>query len=460
MTIKPAGQAAIYVRISADHQGEALGVQRQEAKCRELAQSLDYEAVRVYVDNDLTAMKANNRPEYRQMLDDVKAGVITAIVAWHPDRLYRRAADLAEFVDVIENAAIPVRTVTAGTVDLTTASGRMTARILGAVALHEVEHAQERMIEASKQAALNGNWRTRIPVFGYTNGGESVVEAEAAAIREGARLLLAGGTTGEIARRWNAAGLVTREGNSFTSRKVVHILRNPRYANLSTYRGEIVGGGTWHAIIDVETHRAVTGVLNGRRTAARDRRWQGTTVYRCGKCGEPMRVTSNGKKAANFYRCSTESAHLWRKQDTLDEYIDSLVIGRLSAEDAHLILKSGNGVDVPALRGKRDGLQAKLIQLTEMFNADEIDGAQLKVGTAQLRADIASIDAQLESAAQRDPLADLICASDLQKRWEKLSADRRGKIIALLMTVTVLPSPHGKRGFDPDFIQVVWNKAS
>jgi DNA invertase Pin-like site-specific DNA recombinase len=449
-------RVAIYVRISADRAGEELGVQRQETKCRELAESLGYgyEAARVYSDNDLTAMKLGNRPEYRQMLDDVKAGLVGAVIAWHPDRLYRRPEDLAEFVRVVEAAQIPVHTVKAGEIDLTTASGRMIARILGDVALHEVEHAKERMVEAYQQAKADGKWTIRGPMFGYVKGGISVVDSEAEAIREAARLLLSGVSTGEISRKWNAYGLTTREGNRFSSRDVVRALRNPLYAALATYKGNVIGPGRWPAILDEDTHRAVAGILDGRRTrVARNRRWQGSGAYRCGKCGGPVRVTPN--RGGNFYICSREK-HLWRRQDTLDAYIDALVIGRLTAEDAHLLLKSGGGVDVTALRGKREGLQKRLRALATMFAAAEIDGDQLKTGTAQIRADVAKIDAVLEAQAQRDPLADLIGADDLRDRWEKLSADRRGKIIALLMTVTILPSPHGRRGFDPEFIGIGW----
>lgn len=39
------------------------------------------------------------------------------------------------------------------------------------------------MTGASEQAALDGEWRTRIPMFGYTAHGAAVVESEAAAIR-------------------------------------------------------------------------------------------------------------------------------------------------------------------------------------------------------------------------------------------------------------------------------------
>ena len=48
-------QAAIYVRMSEDREGERRGVERQETDCRALAEELGWEVVQVFVDNDISA---------------------------------------------------------------------------------------------------------------------------------------------------------------------------------------------------------------------------------------------------------------------------------------------------------------------------------------------------------------------------------------------------------------------
>src|SRR5690625_7228615 len=60
--------------------------------------------------------------------DLVEAGKITGIIAWHTDRLHRRTVELEEFVGVAEEHGTKVQTVTSGTVDLSTASGRKIGR--------------------------------------------------------------------------------------------------------------------------------------------------------------------------------------------------------------------------------------------------------------------------------------------------------------------------------------------
>ncbi|HZE00239.1 MAG TPA: recombinase family protein, partial [Pseudonocardiaceae bacterium] len=73
-------QAGIYCRISDDREGAGLGVARQEADCRERAASLGWSVVGLYVDNDLSAYSGKVRPEYRRLLEDLRAGTVDAVV--------------------------------------------------------------------------------------------------------------------------------------------------------------------------------------------------------------------------------------------------------------------------------------------------------------------------------------------------------------------------------------------
>ncbi len=86
-------RAAIYTRISSDPKDTQLGVQRQEDECRQLVALRGWEVAGVYQDNDQSAFNGHARPEYRRLLEDVRAGRVQAVVAWHPDRLTRDVGD-------------------------------------------------------------------------------------------------------------------------------------------------------------------------------------------------------------------------------------------------------------------------------------------------------------------------------------------------------------------------------
>ena len=124
-------RTAIYTRISEDHTGEALGVQRQLADCQALASRLGWDVVATYTDNDVSAYNGKVRPEFEAMLEAMKRSEFEAVVCWHPDRLYRSMRDLERVIDIADERGVQLRTVTAGDLNLGTPAGRMLARILG-----------------------------------------------------------------------------------------------------------------------------------------------------------------------------------------------------------------------------------------------------------------------------------------------------------------------------------------
>jgi hypothetical protein len=61
-------RAAIYTRISDDHTGEELGVQRQLDDCTALAERLGWEAVARYDDNDISAYSGWHSADCRSLV--------------------------------------------------------------------------------------------------------------------------------------------------------------------------------------------------------------------------------------------------------------------------------------------------------------------------------------------------------------------------------------------------------
>src|SRR5829696_2549635 len=259
--------AVIYARISRDRAGAGLGVDRQEADCRQLAERLGWKVVAVFVDNDISAFSGKRRPAYEEMLREVRAGRVKGVLAWHPDRLHRRATELEEFVTIAEAHDLQVQTVTAGTVDLSTPSGRMVARMLGAAAQHEVEQTRRRLRAQKAQAAASGRYRGGPRPYGFEADGITVKQDEAKIIREATTAVLAGRTLAAVARELNLSGKFTSTGNRWTYARLRDVLTRPRNAGLlSSGRfdrgtGEIIGPATWPKIVDEDTWRAVHKLL-------------------------------------------------------------------------------------------------------------------------------------------------------------------------------------------------------
>jgi len=253
--------AAIYARISKDGTGAALGVERQERLCRDLAAQRGLDVNDVYVDNDLSAYNGKHRPGLESLLAAVDGGRVQAIVCYHVDRLYRRSTELERLVDLIERTKAEVLTVAAGDLDLTTASGRLVARLLSNVAQAESERMGERLRAKNDDLARAGRPPGGRPKYGY-GPGYVVDEAEARWVRHAAGRVLAGWSLVRIARELDELGVPTRQRRAPWHHSTVrNILVSPAIAGLRIHRREVAGPASWEPILDRDTWQRVRAVL-------------------------------------------------------------------------------------------------------------------------------------------------------------------------------------------------------
>lgn len=302
-------KAAIYLRISRDISGENLGVTRQLEDCKALAKSLDWTVAEVYTDNDVSASSGKTRPGYKKMMADVEAGLIDCIVAWHPDRLYRRAVDLGPLVEVCKQHNTQIATVRAGTIDLTTPTGRLVAGLLAQVATYEGEAKSDRWKRSIRQRRETGVVHTMGPrLYGYDRAG-NIIDEERAHLEWAAGQILDGAALVRTTNNLNARGSRTTLGNHWNRAGLRTTLTNPRLAGMSTLNGDVVGVGQWEPIFDAETHEAIVAAF-AVRAGSRPRQPRLSLLLgliKCGKCGQTLkgsrRYPGKGAPSVRTYRC-------------------------------------------------------------------------------------------------------------------------------------------------------------
>lgn len=453
----------VYCRISRDREGAGLGVERQEADCRALAESLGWTVAHVYVDNDISASSGARRPQYEAMMAAVDSGEVGGLLAWHTDRLHRRPVELESFIDVCERRHVDVRTVRAGNVDLSTASGRMVARMLGAAARHETEHMSERQRRSKQQAAEAGRFRGGRRAYGYTADGAGLVDDEVEHLRWASEQILGGASLRSVVRGLEDRGARSaRDEKPMHPRDVKRILLSPRYAGLSTYHGEIVGKAQWPAVWGEATMQAHSAILTDptRRTShTQERKYLLSGIAVCGRCGSVMSSRGMDKNRRRIYRCKATD-HLGRVQEPLDEYVTELVLRRLRMDDFRAAPPTPA---VPDHSQRRAELEKRLAELATMFAEGTITGGQLAAGSAPLRDELAQLDNEVGRARAEASAAELLADRDhVAERWEGMTIDEKARVVDLLMRVTVLPAPRGRQPgggyFSPDSIRIEWKR--
>jgi site-specific DNA recombinase len=465
-------RAAIYTRISQDRTGAGLAVERQEVECRQLAERLGLTVIEPpFTDNDISAYSGKPRRGYRNLLAAIRGGQVDAVIVWHLDRLHRQPAELEEYLDVARD--VPTYSVTSGPLDLSTPSGKMTARIAAAVAAAEVERMKERKRAARDQAAAAGRWTGGRRPFGYQADGVTVVEVEAEAIRWAATALLEETSLNKIAAELNRRGVTTSTGGTWAPTEVRRMLVRPRNAGLMQHRGQEVGPARWPAILDETVWRGVVAKFSDttrRKNLGRDRRWLLSGLARCEVCGETCKATSagghsRGRKMKPGYTCRS-GKHVVRDAAELDAYVEAVIIERLRRPDAAELLAPDRRGDVAALLTRDAALRERLEQLGRDFATGDIDAITLRAGTEQIRHDRERITAELAAASAGSVLAGVADAPDPATVWAGLDLSRKRAIVAVLIDVVILPAHKGRRPgwragepyFDPASVRIDWRR--
>ncbi|MGI8682427.1 MAG: recombinase family protein [Mycobacteriales bacterium] len=451
--------AGVYVRTSHDPTGARLGVKRQSEDCHQRADALGWHVAAVYEDNDVSASTGATRPAYKRMLGDIAAGRITAVVVWDLDRLTRRPIEVEDFIGLADRHGVALASI-GGDCDLSTDNGRMFARIKGAVARAEIERKSARQKRANLQRAQAGRPSAGRRPFGYSGDRMAVVEGEAAEVRKAAAALVAGSSLRGIVADMTRRGVRTTLGGPWQSTQLRRVLSNPRYAGLLVYRGEVLGKGTWPAIVDEDTFYAARAMLSdpARRRAGPPRQHMLSGIARCAVCGGRLfGVSEKGK--GTLYRCESRR-HVQAKAAPVDALVLAVITRRLSRPDAIGLLAAPERTgEATGLRDEDMRVRERLDGLAEAFAAAEIDRRQLAAGSARSNRRLDEIARALADLSHSPVLTGLATAVDVEEEIQAMytdDLDRLRAVIAYLVDVTLHPAGRGARTFRPESVRITW----
>lgn len=493
---------AEYCRISKDKAGTANGVESQHIENAEFAEELGIALAASYVDNDVSAFSGVERPEYRRMLADMRAGKISSVTVWHANRLHRSSDEVNEFIRVARKHRVKLYSTSKGEAyNLEKASGRKQLRDDTSEAEYESEHRGERVMMARKRQARRGEYGGGPRPYGWgvpTNrvrsrcinpkapAMERIYEdrpvldmsrhnvAEAAQIRRWADDLLAGITLNSIVHDLNARGIPTVAQSDGQRIKKVHgrqvehkgwkgatirqILSNPRTAGHAVYRGEIINRNAYEPIIPDDVQQALITLFadpTRRSSSGSAPRWLGSLIYRCGVCddGAVLRV-SGATRSGPTYRCIARSHCTW-PAERLDEAVTKLLIARLSREDVADLIPTGRPqVDVTAKRRELKLMEEQKIDAAQRYARRKIDGDQLEQINALIDHDMAQIRAELSAVTARSPIEEFATSTrPAREVWENLTIARKREILRSTLSITLEPIGRG-RNFTRDKIKV------
>lgn len=234
------------------------------------------------------------------------------LIVWKFDRLGRNLLDLVSTIETLLARGVKVRSLTEG-LDLSTPMGKFGFQVLAAAAEFERNLIIERTTAAMRTKIEAGQVVKGPRLYGFAEDGVTHVEHECVILREVTRRILGSESIHAVVDDLNARGIPTATGGSWRRFGLRELLRNPRLAGLHSYKGKVLGPGTWEPIISVEEHEELLARLprfKGQGVGGGPPvRYAYSGVLTCDVCKVGRIIGNSRGQGRIYYGCGNPKCH-------------------------------------------------------------------------------------------------------------------------------------------------------
>lgn len=330
-TIKDADRkVGVYVRVSSDEQAlHGQSLDEQESTLKHYCEAMDWKIVDIYREDGKSG-KDLERPAYKRMMQDARAGQINTILIKKIDRLTRSLLDFERILIEYENLGLDVISKEERFETRNPLSAAF-IRIIMVFAQLEREQIAKRTADVVHYKRSQGLPTGGTPPLGYNHqkingkgGPLRLVPEEAELVQEIFRIYLRESSLEKTASLLNEMGLrtkswMTREGKPKGSKKwsknhISRLLSNPTYiGKIKGRKGELFAG-QHEPIIDEVTFERVKTMLGDNQRNRNAGRSPDERIYllkgllKCGQCDRAMTPSfANGRfQEFRYYRCGND----------------------------------------------------------------------------------------------------------------------------------------------------------
>ena len=336
--------AGVYIRVSTEDQArEGFSLGEQEEKLLQLCNFKELEVYKVYKDAGISAKDMEHRPQFQEMLQDMKEGKINYIVAYKLDRITRSVRDLEELISVLEQYNCFLLC-DRDDVNTSTANGRFFVRMLTVLSQLEIEIVSERTKFGLNGAIKSGHIPGQRP-FGYTKSEDKKMIVDNATrpyVEKIFDMYLEGKSFQQIANYF-------KENNIYPKKKwrdttIQKIIDNKIYmGDYEQYKRigkqENLEPIVYMNVVEPIISRAKWEECQrqkerNQRTYTRDRIYTFFQRLKCPSCGSIMKCKGSGgsKRKYMYYTC--EHCHINFNENYVEELLECFIYDLLEYDMA------------------------------------------------------------------------------------------------------------------------------
>lgn len=235
LSIKKKRRVCAYARVSTDKEDQENSFEAQQrVYTKMINNNPDWEFIRIYADEGISGTSIKKRDQFKQMIEDAKAGKFDLLINKSISRFGRNTVDTLNTVRLLQSLGIEVyfEKENISTFD---SKGEFILTIMASLAQEESRSISNNVKMGKRWGYQNGKFSIPYGSFlGYKKGEDGKIaidENEAATVREIYRMFLVEGMTpGGIAKELKRRGIKTaRQKDSWSKVGLMSILTNEKY---------------------------------------------------------------------------------------------------------------------------------------------------------------------------------------------------------------------------------------
>jgi site-specific DNA recombinase len=485
-----------YQRLSQDRYGTSPNCAIQERENRRYAEANGNTVVGSFSDNDISISREGRkrtkpRVGYPQMLAAIQAHPQPCrIVATEMPRLFRELKELLQLFELVATSQLQrIETTDGQRYDLTTGAGMHAAIMSVSNGALESRGISDRVKRNRQDMAEQGRPHTGSRAYGYDPTGMTVIENEAAVIRECVeRLLDSAWPLSSIVRDLNEREIPTAAGGKWTAHKLRAVLLSPRITGIRTHLG-VEYPGQWPPIIEPASQKQVVARLQAAERF-RGVNKKGVRAYLltgfiyCGLCGKPL-LASGGAygnrghtgrryrcKKANVYGLKHGCGSISRLAEPVELVVTDAVLKRYSSDAFAAALTDTpdptEDADFTQLVNDEALFKENILKVEKLFTSGKIDDQTMLRLKGDIEGELEAVRAKMAKHETGRLMLTLPTDGTLLEAWDLADLDQRRQLVSLLVErITLLPSRPGghywthersqqRYVFDPSAVQIAW----
>ncbi len=378
--------AVIYARYSSDNQREE-SIEGQVRECTAFAELKGYSVLKVYADRAISGTRADNRPEFQQMISDSAKGEFDSIIVWKIDRFSRDKYDSVIYKAKLNKNGVNVISATEPIDD--TPEGKLMESIFEGFSEYYVKDLELKISRGMTENVIKGKFNGGNITFGYMLDSERHFEkdpATAPIVEDIFKRYANGETIRSIVNDLNSRGIRNR-GRKLTYHFMNCLLKNRRYLGEYSFRGTINKNAFPPIVTEALFEKCQLRMVANKHKAASfktvNEKFLLTGKLYCGHCGERMSGVSGKGKYHNIYRyyqCMNSKKKICNKKPVPKNYIENIVLKATISifDDKQLMericqscfdLQSKESTVLPALKKRHKENQKELENIMKAIKA-------------------------------------------------------------------------------------------